>query len=628
MKKFKTESQRVLDLMINSIYTHKEIFMRELLSNASDAIDKLYYKSLKENLGFSKEDFSIKIELDEEKRILKIIDNGIGMTAAELESNLGIIAKSGSLDFKQKTEKDDDINIIGQFGVGFYSAFMVSEKVEVLSKAYGEEEASLWTSKGAEGYNIKKAEKDSYGTEILIYIKKAEGEENYDEFLKEYRIKELVKKYSDYIRYPIQMAIEKVKEAEEGKEDSKEDSKEEKYIEIETLNSMVPLWKRNKKDIKAEEYNSFYKDSFYDYDDPLKVVHTAVEGMSLNYNAILYVPSKAPINYYSKGYEKGLKLYTNGILIMENCADLLPDYFSFVKGLVDSELTLNISRETIQHNHQLKRIASNIEKKIKSELSTMMKNDRENYENFFKEFGMQLKYGMYENWGANKDDLKDLMLFYSIKEEKMVSFREYLEKMKDSQKYIYYASGKNVDSIKMLPQVEKVSEYDYDIICLTEDVDEFAIKMLAEYEKKEFKSVSGGELGLGDEETSIETEKDKEIMAYLKEKLDGKVANVKLTNRLKNHPVCLSSEGELSIEMEKVFNAMPNAQGITAQKVLEINAQHAIYAKIQKLYENKKGDLEDYAKVLYVQAQLIEGLPIENPSEYSSLVAKLLADTI
>lgn len=623
MKKFKTESQRVLDLMINSIYTHKEIFIRELLSNASDAIDKLYYKSLKENLGFSKEDFSIKIELDEDKRMLKIIDNGIGMTAAELESNLGIIAKSGSLDFKKDIAKDEDINIIGQFGVGFYSAFMVSEKVEVLSKAYGDEQATLWSSKGAEGYDLKKAEKESFGTEITMYIKESTEDENYDEFLREYRIKELVKKYSDYIRYPIQMATEKVKEEEESNEE--EGKEAEKYIEIETLNSMVPLWKRNKIDIKEEEYNNFYKDTFYDYEKPLKFVHTSVEGMSLNYKAILYVPGKAPMNYYSKGYEKGLRLYTNGILIMENCAELLPDYFSFVKGIVDSELTLNISRETIQHNSQLKKIATNLEKKIKSELVSMMESDRESYEKFFKEFGMQLKYGLYESWGINKDNLKDLMLFYSIKEDKMVSFKEYFDKMKASQKYIYYASGKSVDAIKMLPQVEKVSEYDYDIICLTDDVDEFAIKMLAEYEKKEFKSVSGGELGLGDEESSIETEKDKEIMEFLKEKLDGKVAKVKLTNRLKSHPVCLSSEGELSIEMEKVFNAMPNAQGLTAQKVLEINAQHPIYEKIKKLYETNKEDLLDYAKILFVQAQLIEGLPVENPSEYSSLVCKIIS---
>lgn len=617
MKKFKTESQKVLDLMINSIYTHKEIFIRELLSNASDAIDKLYYKSLKENLSFSKEDFSIKLEIDKERRTLKVIDNGIGMTAEELENNLGVIARSGSLDFKQKIGEEQDINIIGQFGVGFYSAFMVSDKVEVLSRAYGDGQASLWSSKGAEGYDIKPAEKDGNGTEITMYIKQDTEEEHYDEFLEEYKIRELVKKYSDYIRYPIKLDVERSKKD--------ENDKDERYIETETLNSMIPLWKKNKSQLTEEDYTSFYKDTFYDYEKPLKTIHFSAEGMSTNFNAVLFIPSRAPYNYYSKTYEKGLKLYTNGILIMDKCADLLPDYFSFIKGVVDSQLTLNISRETIQHNHQLKKIAASLEKKIKSELLSMLENDRENYEKFFKEFGLQLKYGVYDNWGMNKDTLKDLLLFHSARNNKPVTIKEYFDGMKDSQQYIYYASGKSVDAIKALPQAERVLEYDYDILCLTQDVDEFAIKILAEYEKKEFRSISSGELGLADESITIETEDDKQIVALIKEALGDKVSKVKLSSRLKTHPVCLSAEGEVSIEMEKVFQAMPNAQGISAQKVLELNSSHPIYEKIRKLYPESKDEIKDLAKILFVQAQLIEGLPVDNLVEYSDLVCRRLS---
>jgi molecular chaperone HtpG len=619
MKKFKTESQKVLDLMINSIYTHKEIFIRELLSNASDAIDKLYYKSLKENLSFSKEDFSIKIEIDKQKRMLKVIDNGIGMTADELENNLGVIARSGSQDFKQNIEENSDIDIIGQFGVGFYSAFMVSDKVEVLSKAYGDQQAHLWISKGAEGYDIKKAEKEGNGTEITMYIKKDTEEEHYDEFLQEYKIRELVKKYSDYIRYPIQLDVERTKKSES------DDTKEEKYIETETLNSMVPLWKKNKNQLTEEDYNAFYKDTFYDYEKPLRTIHFSAEGMSTNFSAVLFIPSRAPYNYYSKTYEKGVKLYTNGILIMEKCADLLPDYFSFVKGVVDSELTLNISRETIQHNHQLKKIAASLEKKIKSELLSMLENDRENYEKFFKEFGLQLKYGVYDNWGMNKDMLQDLLLFHSARKNKPVTIKEYFDDMKDSQPCIYYASGKSVETIKALPQAERVLEYDYDILCLTQDIDEFAIKILAEYEKKEFRSISSGELGLADENITIETEEDKEIVAFIKEALGDKVAKVKLSNRLKTHAVCLSAEGEVSIEMEKVFQAMPNAQSISAQKVLELNSSHPIYEKIRSLYPDNKEEIKDLAKILFVQAQMIEGLPVDNLVEYSDLVCRKLS---
>lgn len=617
MKKFKTESQKVLDLMINSIYTHKEIFIRELLSNASDAIDKLYYKSLKENLSFSKEDFSIKLEIDKDKRTLRVIDNGIGMTAEELENNLGVIARSGSLDFKQTIGEDRDINIIGQFGVGFYSAFMVSDKVEVLSRAYGDEKASLWSSKGAEGYDIKSAEKEGNGTEITMYIKEDTEEEHYDEFLEEYKIRELVKKYSDYIRYPIKLDVERTKKG--------EDDKDEKYIETETLNSMIPLWKKNKSQLTEEDYISFYKDSFYDYEKPLKTIHFSAEGMSANFSAVLFIPSRAPYNYYSKSYEKGLKLYTNGILIMEKCADLLPDYFSFVKGVVDSQLTLNISRETIQHNHQLKKIAASLEKKIKSELLSMLENDRDNYEKFFKEFGLQLKYGVYDNWGMNKDTLQDLLLFHSARKNKPVTVKEYFTDMKDSQKYIYYASGKSVDAIKALPQAERVLEYDYDILCLTQDIDEFAVKILSEYEKKEFRSISSGESGLSDENITIETDDDKQIVALIKEALGDKVSKVKLSSRLKTHPVCLSAEGEVSIEMEKVFQAMPNAQGISAQKVLELNSSHPIYEKIRKLYPENKDEIKDLAKILFVQAQLIEGLPVDNLVEYSDLVCKKLS---
>ncbi len=617
MKKFKTESQKVLDLMINSIYTHKEIFIRELLSNASDAIDKLYYKSLKENLSFSKEDFSIKIEIDKDKRTLKVIDNGIGMTAEELENNLGVIARSGSLDFKKNVDEEGDINIIGQFGVGFYSAFMVSDKVEALSRAYGAEQANLWSSKGAEGYNIKTADKESNGTEITMYIKKDTEEEHYDEFLEEYKIRELVKKYSDYIRYPIKLDVERTKKD--------ENDKEEKYIETETLNSMIPLWKKNKSQLTEEDYTSFYKDTFYDYEKPLKTIHFSAEGMSTNFSAVLFVPSRAPYNYYSKTYEKGLKLYTNGILIMEKCADLLPDYFSFVRGVVDSQLTLNISRETIQHNHQLKKIASSLEKKIKSELLAMLENDRENYEKFFKEFGLQLKYGVYDNWGANKDALQDLLLFYSARKDKLVTIKEYFADMKDSQQYIYYASGKSVDAIKALPQAERVLEYDYDILCLTQDIDEFAVKILAEYEKKEFRSISSGELGLADESITIETDDDKQIVALIKEALGDKVSKVKLSNRLKSHPVCLSAEGEVSIEMEKVFQAMPGAQSISAQKVLELNSSHPIYEKIRTLFPDNKEEIKDLAKILFIQAQLIEGLPVDNLVEYSDLVCKKLS---
>ncbi len=615
MKKFKTESQRVLDLMINSIYTHKEIFIRELLSNASDAIDKLYYKTLTDGIsGLSREDFYIEIEADKDNRILKIIDNGIGMTQEELENNLGTIAKSGSLDFKKGSEVKEDINIIGQFGVGFYSAFMVSERVEVLSKAYNSEDAYLWVSKGAEGYEIKKAEKENNGTIITMYIKKNTDDDNFDAFLEEYKIKELVKKYSDYIRYPIKMETTHYKE---------EEGKQVEYKEKDTLNSMIPLWKKNKNEIKKDEYNEFYKNMFYDDEEPLAIIHTSAEG-AVEYKALLFIPAHPQYNYYTKNFEKGLRLYTNGVLITEQCKDLIPDYFSFVKGLVDSELTLNISRETIQHNRQLKLIAANLEKKIKAELSNMLINDREKYIKFFQGFGPQLKYGLYENWGMNKEMLQDLVIFHSVKEDKMVTLSEYVDKMAEGQKYIYYANGKTVDAIKALPQSEKVLEYGYDILCFTEDMDEFAIKFLYNYREKEFRSIAGEDLGI--EEKDSEIVNNPELIAFIKETLKDKIEDVKLTKFLKTHPICMSSKGDFSIEMERVLNSMPNApkDGVKAQKVLEINANHAIYEKLNKYFDEDKNKASKLIEVLYSQALMIAGMPITNPTVLTDLICELV----
>jgi len=615
MKKFKTESQRVLDLMINSIYTHKEIFIRELLSNCSDAIDKLYYKSLTGGVsGLSRDDFYIEITADKENRTLKITDNGIGMTAEELDGNLGVIARSGSLRFKNENEKNDDVNIIGQFGVGFYSSFMVAKRVEVLSKAYGSDEANVWISEGAEGYEIKKAEKENRGTEITLYLKDDTDDDYYGKYLDEYELKDLIKKYSDYIRYPIKMAVTKYSE-ENGEE------KEEK--EIETINSMTPLWKKNKNEIKKEEYDKFYSDMFYDSEAPILTIHTAAEG-AVEYKALLFVPTHPQYNYYSKNYEKGLRLYTNGVLITDLCKELIPDYFSFVKGLVDSELTLNISRETIQHNRQLKKIATSIEKKIKSELKNLLDNDREKYLEFFKAFGLQLKYGIYENYGSNKELLQDLILFHSLKEDKMITLAEYVQNMPVDQKYIYYATGASIDSIKALPQCEKVSDAGYDILCMTDNVDEFAVKFLGKYEEKEFRSVAGEDIGIKDEVE--ETDENKEITAFIKEALGDKVAKVKLTSVLKNHPVCLTSEGEVSIEMEKVLNGLPNvgADKIKAQKVLEINVNHAIFGTVKKYYAEDKDKLKTLAEVLYAQALLIEGVLPESPTTYAEKVCSLI----
>lgn len=615
MKKFKTESQRVLDLMINSIYTHKEIFIRELLSNCSDAIDKLYYKSLTGGIsGLNREDFAIDITLDKENRILKIADNGIGMNAEELENNLGVIARSGSLNFKKENEPNEDVNIIGQFGVGFYSAFMVAKKVEVLSKAYGSEEANLWVSEGTAGYEIEKAEKDGHGTVVTVYLKDDSEEEKYGKYVEEYEIRELVKKYSDYIRYPIRMEVTRYRT---------EDGKEEEYKETETLNSMVPLWKKNKKEVTKEEYDRFYKDTFYDSEEPLLTIHASAEG-AVEYKALLFIPAHPQYNYYTKNYEKGLRLYTNGVLITDLCKDLLPDYFSFVKGLVDSELTLNISRETVQYDRQLKLIAQNIEKKIKSELTNLLENDREKYEKFFTAFGLQLKYGIYDNWGANKDKLQDLVLFRSLKKDKFVTLGEYVAEMPENQKYIYYSTGASVESIKALPQCEKVTEEGFDVLCMTDSIDEFAIRFMFNYKEKEFRSVASEDIGIDD--SVEESAEDKEVTDFLKEALDGKVGKVKLSSRLKTHPVCLTSEGELTIEMEKVINSMPNApkDKIKAEKVLEINASHPVFETVKKLYAEDKDRLKMLAEVLYDQALLIEGVPVENPTRLADLVCKLI----
>ena len=623
-KQFKAESKRLLDLMINSIYTHKEIFLRELISNASDAIDKLYYHSLTEgDTGISRDDFSIRIEPDKENRTLTIRDNGMGMTKDELERNLGTIARSGSLDFKQEIDRKDEVDIIGQFGVGFYSAFMVSDKVTVTSRAYGQDQAYVWESSGADGYTIKEADMDKCGTEIVLTLKADTEDENYSTYLEEYTIRQLVSRYSDYIRYPIVMMVEKSR-LKEGSEDEYE-----KYSELDTLNSMVPLWKKNKSEIKDEDYNDFYKEKFYDFADPVKVIHTDVEGV-VSYTALLFIPSKAPYNYYTKDFEKGLQLYSSGVLIMDKCPDLLPDYFSFVRGLVDSQdLSLNISREMLQHDRQLRAIAQRLEKKIKSELLALLNTDREKYTEFFKNFGLQIKYGMYEGFGANKDKLKDLVMFYSSKEKALVTLSEYVSRMKEGQKYIYYASGASVESIDRLPQTELLKDKDYEILYLTDDVDEFALQVLHSFEDREFKSVSADDLEIEESEEEKEkaekqSEESKDMLQYMKEALEGKVADVVLSQRLKTHPVCLTAKGDLSIEMEKVLNSMPVDEKIHAQRVLEINAAHPILEALNKVYEDDREKLKTYAGLLYDQALLIEGLPVEDPVEFSNAICDLM----
>ncbi|MGV8982900.1 molecular chaperone HtpG [Clostridium sp.] len=622
-KQFKTESKRILDMMVNSIYTHRDIFLRELVSNASDAIDKIYYKTLTdEALTFDKENYYITIVNDKENRILKISDTGIGMSEEELSDNLGVIAKSGSLAFKKENEIKDGYDIIGQFGVGFYSAFMVADNITVISKVLGSEKAYKWESDGAEGYTIEPCEKDSVGTEIILKIKENTEEENFDQYLEENGIKSIIKKYSDFIRYPIKMEVSESR-LKEGSETEHEDFTVEK-----TVNSMVPIWRKNKSELTDEDYDNFYAEKHYGFDKPAKHIHISVDG-AISYNAILYIPEKTPYDFYTKEYEKGLELYSSGVLIMNKCADLLPDYFSFVKGIVDSEdLSLNISREVLQHDRQLKLIAKNIKNKIKSELENLLKNEREKYDEFYKSFGRQLKYGIYSDFGSNKEVLQDLLMFYSSKEKKMVTLDEYVSRMPEDQKYIYYAAGESNERIEKLPQIEMVSDKGFEILYFTDDVDEFAIKMIMQYKEKEFKSVSSGDLGIEVDEKEDDVKADdkesKELFESMKTLLSGKVKDVRASKRLKNYPVCLSNEGELTIEMEKILSAMPNNENIKADKVLEININHDMFKALKESFENNKEKFNLYTNILYNQALLIEGLPINDPVEFTNNVCKIM----
>ncbi|MEH7163266.1 molecular chaperone HtpG [Priestia megaterium] len=621
-KEFKAESKRLLEMMINSIYSQKEVFLRELLSNSSDAIDKIYYKALTDDsLRFNKESYYIKVTPDKTNRILTITDTGIGMTQEELESSLGTIARSGSLAFKNENETKDGHTIIGQFGVGFYAAFMVADVVTVISKALGSGEAYKWESTGADGYTIEPCEKETVGTQIILKIKENTEDETYDEYLEEYRLKEIIKKYSDFIRYPIKMDITE-KRPKEGSDIELED-----YTEEQVINSMVPIWKKNKNELTSEDYEQFYSEKRYGFDKPLTHLHINVDG-TIRYNAILFIPENSPFDYYSKEFEKGLELYSNGVLIMNKCADLLPDYFSFVKGMVDSEdLSLNISREILQQDRQLQLIAKNIGKKIKNELKSLLKNEREKFEKFYKSFGRQLKYGVYSDFGSNKDVLKDLLLFYSSTEKKLVTLDEYVSRMPEDQKYIYYASGESYDRIEKLPQAELVADKGYEILYFTEDIDEFAIKMLMTYEEKEFKSVSSSNLGIEAEEEQInesEERENKELFDYMKKALAGKVGDVRASKRLKTHPVCLSADGEVTIEMEKILSAMPDNQHVKAEKVLEINVNHDVFASLKDAFESDKGKLDLYTNLLYNQALLIEGLSISDPVEFTNDICKIM----
>lgn len=625
-KQFKAESKKLLDMMINSIYTHKEIFLRELISNASDAMDKLYFKSLTDDhVGMNRSDFQIRLDLDKDARTLTITDNGIGMTAEEMEQNLGTIAKSGSLNFKKENDvkEAEDIEVIGQFGVGFYSAFMVADQVTVVSKAFGCDEANRWSSSGADGYTMEPCEKDSVGTVITLHIKENTEDENYDEYLEQYRIQELVKKYSDYIRYPIIMQM--------THQTPDPDKEGETITEVadETLNSMVPIWRKSKQELKAEDYNEFYKQRFMDYDDPVQVIHTKTEGQA-TFDALLYIPKNPPYDYYTKEFEKGLALYSNGVLIMEKCADLLPDYFSFVRGLVDSaDLSLNISREMLQHDHQLKIIAKAIEKKIKNELTKMLKNEREKYEAFFSTFGVQLKFGVYANYGMEKDNLKDLILFKSSAGDGMTTLKEYVERMQDGQDTIYYACGDSVEKIALLPQTDAVRSKGYEVLYLTDDVDEFALQMLMEYDGKKFANITKDELSLESEEEkkAIEQKNEdaKELLSAMKDVLGEEVSAVKFSANLGSHAVCLSAEGYVSMEMEKVLRAMPGANdGVKAQLVLEISDTHPIAEKLFTLFKDNPEELKKYTKILYNQARLISGLDVQNPTELADMVVDML----
>lgn len=622
-RQFKTESKRILDLMINSIYTNKEIFLRELISNSSDALDKLYYLSLtNKDIKVNKDDLFIRVDYNKDKRTITISDNGTGMTEEELENNLGVIAESGSLKFKEENKEQTDVNIIGQFGVGFYSAFMVSDKVTVESKSYKDDRATIWESAGVDGYTLSPSDKKDNGTIITLHLKEDTEDYNYSELLSEYKLRGIIKKYSDYISYPIKMEVENNRK--------KEDSDEyETYKEVITINSMIPLWKRNKKDITEEEYNNFYSDKFFDYDKPLDVLHFNIEG-NVNYNALLYIPSHAPYDYYSKEYEKGLQLYTNGVLIMDKCSELLPDYFSFVRGVIDTEdIPLNISRETLQDDKNIKLIAKSIESKVKNELLDLLKNNRDKYLEFYKAFGMQLKFGIYNDYGMHKDKLEDLIMFYSSGEKKLITLDEYVNKLKEEDKNIYYCAGETVDKIDMLPQVEGIKDK-HEVLYLTDYVDEFAIMAIHEYKGKTFVNVSNESTDLSTEEEKEKINKEntdnKDMLEEMKKVLEGNVEEVKLTNKLKSHPVCLTTTGEVSTSMEKVINAMPTDEKIKANEVLEINASHKIVDKLKDLYKNDKDEFTKYTKVIYYEARLIEGLPIDNPTELSNLMCDIMAN--
>lgn len=621
-RQFKTESKRILDLMINSIYTNKEIFLRELISNSSDALDKLYYLSLtNKDIKVNKDNLFIRVDYNKDKRIITISDNGTGMTEEELENNLGVIAESGSLKFKEENKEQNDVNIIGQFGVGFYSAFMVSDKVTVESKSYKDDKATIWESAGVDGYTLSPSDKKDNGTIITLHLKEDTEDYNYSELLSEYKLRGIIKKYSDYISYPIKMEVENNKK--------KDDSDEyETYKEVITVNSMIPLWKRNKKDITEEEYNNFYSDKFFDYDKPLDVLHFNIEG-NVNYNALLYIPSHAPYDYYSKEYEKGLQLYTNGVLIMDKCSELLPDYFSFVRGVIDTEdIPLNISRETLQDDKNIKLIAKSIESKVKNELLDLLKNNRDKYLEFYKAFGMQLKFGIYNDYGMHKDKLEDLIMFYSSSEKKLITLDEYVNKLKEEDKNIYYCAGETVDKIDMLPQVEGIKDK-HEVLYLTDYVDEFAIMAIHEYKGKTFVNVTNESTDLSTDEEKEKINKEntdnKDMLEEMKKVLEGNVEEVKLTNKLKSHPVCLTTTGEVSTSMEKVINAMPTDEKIKANEVLEINASHKIVDKLKDLYKNNKDEFTKYTKVIYYEARLIEGLPIDNPTELSNLMCDIMA---
>ncbi|MEW8967882.1 molecular chaperone HtpG [Exiguobacterium alkaliphilum] len=619
-KQFQAESKRILELMVHSIYTHKDIFLRELISNASDAIDKMYYRALSdEALDFNKDDYFVKVELDKDARTITIRDTGIGMTADELESNLGIIAKSGSLAMKQATKMEEDHSLIGQFGVGFYSAFMVADRVTVRTRSVDSEQGYLWESEGTDGYTIEPTDKADIGTEITLHVKADTDDETYSTFLEEYEIRSLIKKHSDFIRYPIKLDVTKHRQ--------KDDSEEyEDYVEEETINSMVPIWRKRKSELSDEDYKAFYHEKRYGFDEPLKHLHLNVDG-SIRYQSILYIPSTVPFDYYTKEFEKGLELYSNGVLIMEKSPDLLPDYFGFVKGMVDSEdLSLNISREMLQQDRQLRVIAKNVKSKIKGMLEKMLRDEREDYEKFFESFGRQIKFGVYDQFGAAKDELKDLLLFHSSNEKKLVTLNEYVARMKDDQKYIYYATGESIHRIDLLPQAERLKEEGFEILYFTEEIDEFAIKMLQSYDDKEFKSIASGDLGLDDAEANSLNDDNKDLFAFMKQELGDRVKEVRASTRLKSHPVCLTVAGDVSIEMEKILNAMPNGGGMKAEKVLEVNADHAIFQTLQRVYKEDEAKAKQYTDLLYQQALLIEGLPIEDPVAYSNAVCALMAE--